>query len=63
MNCFFNREKGLFLSVYVDDIKVGWKDTKNINPLWIILMKDVDWENRDHFLTMFVWVVLKENAR
>ena len=27
--CFFlNREKGLFLSVYVDDIKTGWKETQ-----------------------------------
>ena len=23
-----NWEKGLFLSVYVDDIKIGWKETK-----------------------------------
>ena len=37
---FFNREKGLFLSVYVDDIKLAGK-TQNINPLWKILMKDV----------------------
>ena len=26
---FVNREKGLFLSVYVDDIKIGWKETKH----------------------------------
>ena len=26
---FFHREKGLFLSVYVDDIKIGWKETKS----------------------------------
>ena len=25
---FVHREKGLFLSVYVDDIKIGWKETK-----------------------------------
>ena len=24
-----HREKGLFLSVYVDDIKIGWKETKS----------------------------------
>ena len=23
------REKGLFLSVYVDDIKIGWKETES----------------------------------
>ena len=28
--CFFvNREKGLFLSVDVDDIKLGWKETEH----------------------------------
>ena len=26
---FVHREKGLFLSVYVDDIKIGWKETKH----------------------------------
>ena len=25
---FIHREKGLFLSVYVDDMKIGWKETK-----------------------------------
>ena len=26
---FVHREKGLFLSVYVDDIKIGWKETQH----------------------------------
>ena len=26
---FVHREKGLLLSVYVDDIKIGWKETKS----------------------------------
>ena len=26
---FVHREKGLFLSTYVDDIKIGWKETKH----------------------------------
>ena len=26
---FVIREKGLFLSVYVDDIKTGWEETKH----------------------------------
>ena len=38
---FVHREKGLFLSVYVDDIKKAGK-TENIEPTWKILMKDVD---------------------
>ena len=38
---FVNRAKGLFLSVYVDDIKLAGK-TENIEPTWKILMEDVD---------------------
>ena len=38
---FINQEKGLFLSVYVDEKKTGCKQ-KNINPKWKILMKNVD---------------------
>ena len=34
-------EKGLFLSVYVDDIKRAGKK-QNIDPMWKVLMKDVD---------------------
>ena len=26
---FVHRENGLFLSVYVDDTKIGWKETKS----------------------------------
>ena len=33
-------EKGLFLSVYVDDIKLAGKN-ENIDPLWKVLMKQV----------------------
>ena len=36
-----NREKGLFLSVHVDDVKLTGKN-KNIDPMWEVLMKDVD---------------------
>ena len=39
--CFFvNREKGLFLSVYVDDLKLAGKK-ENIDHVWKIFMKDV----------------------
>ena len=38
---FVNREKGLFLSVYVDDLELAGKK-QNINPTWKRLMKDVD---------------------
>ena len=40
--CLFAKiEKGLFLSVCVDDIKTCWKETKN-DATWKILIKDVD---------------------
>ena len=37
---FVDREKGLFLSVYVDEIKRAGK-TQNLDLLWKILLKDV----------------------
>ena len=43
-NCerlFVIREKRLILSVYVDDIKLAGKK-QNIDPMWKVLMRDVD---------------------
>ena len=40
-NAFVQREKGLFLSVYVDDFMLAGKK-QNISPTWKLLMKDVD---------------------
>ena len=37
---FVNKEKGLFLSVYVDDFKLAGKK-QNIDPMWKILNKEV----------------------
>ena len=37
---FVHREKGLFLSVYVDDINLACKK-ENINPMWKVLNKEV----------------------
>ena len=45
---FVNREKGLFLSVYVDDIKLVGKK-QNIDPVWKILMKHVDLDEPTSF--------------
>ena len=41
--CFFfvHREKGLFLSVYVDDIKLAAKK-QNLDPMWKVPNKEVD---------------------
>ena len=59
---FVNREKGLFLSVYVDDIKLAGKE-QNIDPMcktcwWNKLTR----ENQHHFLTTYTWHVHKENV-
>ena len=37
---FVHREKGLFLSVYVDDIKLAGKK-QNIDPMWKVLNKEI----------------------
>ena len=41
--------KGLFLSVYVDDIKLAGKN-QNINPMWKVLNKEVDLGEPTSFL-------------
>ena len=46
---FVDRGKGLFLSVYVDDLKLTGKK-ENIGPMWKILMKDVDLGEPTSFL-------------
>ena len=49
-NVFFvHREKGLFLSVYVDDIKLAGKK-QNLDPMWKVLNKEVDLEEPTSFL-------------
>ena len=44
-----HREKGLFLSVYVDDIKLAGKK-HNIDPMWKVLNKEVDLGETNIFL-------------
>ena len=46
---FVHREKGLFLSVYVDDIKLAGKK-QNIDPMWKVLHKEVDLGEPTSFL-------------
>ena len=46
---FVHREKGLFLAVYVDDIKLAGKK-QNINPMWKLLNKEVDLGEPKSFL-------------
>ena len=46
---FVHLEKGLFLSVYVDDIKLAGKK-QNINPMWKLLNKEIDLGEPTSFL-------------
>ena len=46
---FVHREKGLFLSVYVDDIKLAGKK-HNIDPMWKVFNKEVDLGEPTSFL-------------
>ena len=49
--CFFvHRQKGLFLSVYVDDIKLARKK-QSLDPMW---------KNQHHSSIMFSWSVLTQ---
>ena len=50
-----HREKGLFLSVYVDDIKLAGKK-QNIDPVWKVLNKEVDLGEPTSFLIMYTWM-------
>ena len=45
----YNVKKGLFLSVYVDDIKLAGKK-QNIDPMWKLLNKEVDLGEPTSFL-------------
>ena len=42
-------KKGLFLSVYVDDIKLAGKK-QNLDPMWKVLYKEVDLGEPTSFL-------------
>ena len=59
---FVNRTRGLFLSVYVDDIKMAGK-TENLGPTWKMLMKDVDLEEPTSFLNHVYLGCTKKNVQ
>ena len=46
---FVHREKGLFLSVYVDDIKLAG-EKQNLDPMWKVLNKELDLGEPTSFL-------------
>ena len=50
LECLFvHREKGLFLSVYVDDLKLAGQK-QNLDPMWKVLNKEVDLGEPTSFL-------------
>ena len=55
-NLFLHREKGLFISVYVDDIKLAGKK-QNLDQ------KKSIWENQHLSLIMCTWAALKDNVK
>ena len=59
---FVHREKGLFLSVYVDEIKLVGKN-QNINPMWKVLNKEVDLGKPTSFFDHVYLGALKDNVK
>ena len=51
-----HREKGLFLSVYLDDIKLAGTK-QHINPMWKFLNKGVDLGEPTLSQIMYTWDV------
>ena len=60
---FVHREKGLFLSVYVDDIRIGWKETKSLIRCGKYSRKKLIWENQHLSLIMYTRDALKDNVK
>ena len=58
---FVHREKGLFFSVYVDDIKLAGK--KILIRCGKYSMKKLIWENQHLSLIMCNWGALKDNEK
>ena len=60
---FVHREKGLFLSVYVDDIKLAGKK-QNLDPMRKVLNKEVVLGENQHLSwIMYTWGSLNDDAK
>ena len=57
-----HRKKGLFLSVYVDDIKLAGKK-QNLDPMWKVLNKEVDLGEQHLSWIMYTWAALNDNVK
>ena len=58
-----HREKGLFLSVYVDDIKNWMKRNKILIRCGKYSIKKLIWENQHLSWIMCTWDALNANAK
>ena len=59
---FVHREKGLFLSVYVDDL--NWLErNKTLIRCGMYSIKKSIWENQHLSWIMYTWAALKDNAK
>ena len=59
---FVHHEKGLFLSVYVDDIKLAGKK-QNLDPMRKVLNKEVDLGEPPALLGHVTWDAFIDNAK
>ena len=59
---FSHREKGLFLSVYVDDVKLAGKK-QHIDQMWKVLIQEADLGEPTSFLDPVYLVALNENTK
>ena len=59
---FVHRQKGLFLSLYVDDIKLAGKKQILIRCGKYSIKKSI-WENQHLSWIMYTWAALKDNAK
>ena len=60
---FVHSQKGLFLSVYWDDLKIGWKKNKTLIRCGKYSIKKSIWENQHLSLIMYTWDALNDNAK
>ena len=60
---FVHREKGLFSSVYVDDIKLAGQKQQILIRCEKYSIKKLIWENQHFSLIMCTWSVLKDNVK
>ena len=60
---FVHRGKGLFLSVYVDDIKIWLERNTILIRCGKYSIKKLIWENQHLSLIMYTWGALNDNAK